>query len=58
MEKAAQTQQMSHFIEQNLLTKHQKAYRKNFSTETAIFNICDTISTNIKNKKPYLYHMP
>ena len=40
-EKAAQTQLMAHFIEQNYLSKHQNAYRKNFSTETARLNICD-----------------
>ena len=43
MEKAAQTKLMTHFTEQNMLPKHQNAYRKNFSKETAILNICDNI---------------
>ena len=43
IEKAAQTQLMTHFTEHNLLQKHQNAYRKHFSTETAILNICDNI---------------
>ena len=50
IEKAAQTQLMTYFIEHNLLPKHQNAYRKNFSTETAILNICDNIWTNMENK--------
>ena len=50
-EKAAKTQLMTHFIEHNLLPKHQNAYRKNFPTETAILNICDNIWTNMENKK-------
>ena len=58
IEKAAQTHLMTHFIEHNLLPKHQNAYRKNFSTETAILNICDIIWTNMENNKTYLYHMP
>ena len=51
IEKSAQTELMTHFTEQNLLPKHQKAYRKNFSTETAILYICDNIWTNMENKK-------
>ena len=50
-EKAAPTPLISHFTEQNLLPKHQNPYRKNFSTETAILNICDNIWTNMENKK-------
>ena len=50
IEKAAQIQLMTHFTEQNLLPKHQNAYRKNFSTETAILNICDNIWANMENK--------
>ena len=42
---------MAHFTEQNLLPKHQNAYRKNFSTETAILNICDNVWTNMEIKK-------
>ena len=42
---------MAHLTEQILLPKHQNAYRKNFSTETAILNICDNIWTNMENKK-------
>ena len=49
IEKAAQTQLMTHFTEHNLLPKHQNAYRKNFSTETAILNICDNIWTSMEN---------
>ena len=51
IDKAAQTQLTTHFTEQNLLPKHQNAYRKNFSTETSILNICDNIWNNIENKK-------
>ena len=51
IEKAAQTQLMIHFTEHNLLPKHQNAYRKNFSTETAIVNICDNIWTSMENYK-------
>ena len=51
IEKAAQTQLMTHFTEHNLLPKYQNAYRKNFSTETAILNICDNIWTNMENSK-------
>ena len=51
IEKAAQTQLMAHFTEQNLLPKHQNAYRKNLSTETVILNICNNIWTNMENKK-------
>ena len=51
IEKAAQIQLMAHFTEQNLLPKHQNAYRKHFSTETAILNICDNIWTNMENSK-------
>ena len=42
---------MTHFTEHNLLPKHQNAYRKYFSTETAILNICDNIWTNMENSK-------
>ena len=52
IEKAPQTQLMTQFIEHNLLPKHQNAYRKNFSTETAILNICDNIWTSMENNKP------
>ena len=41
---------MAHFTEQMLLPKCQNAYSKNFSTETAILNICDNIWTNMENK--------
>ena len=51
IEKAVQTQLMAHFTKQNLLPKHQNAYRKNCSTETTILNICDNIWTNMENKK-------
>ena len=51
IEKAAQTQLMTHFTEHNLLPKHQNAYRKNFSTETAILNIFDNIWTSMENNK-------
>ena len=51
IEKAAQIQLMAHFTEHNLLPKHQNAYRKHFSTETAILNICDNIWTNMENSK-------
>ena len=51
IEKAAQTQLMAYFTQQNLSPKHQNAYRKKFSTETAILNICDNIWTNMENKK-------
>ena len=51
IEKAAQTQLMTHFTEHNLLPKHQNAYRKNFSTETAILNIFDNIWTTMENNK-------
>ena len=51
IEKAAQIQLMAHFTEHNLLPKHQNAYRKYFSTETAILNICDNIWTNMENSK-------
>ena len=33
------------------MPKHQNAYRKNFSTETAILNICDNTWTSMENKK-------
>ena len=51
IEKAAQTQLVTHFTEHNLLPKHQNAYRKNFSTETAILNTCDNIWTSMENNK-------
>ena len=51
IEKAAQIQLMTHFTEHNLLPKHQNGYRKYFSTETAILNICDNIWTNMDNSK-------
>ena len=51
IEKAAQIQLMTHFTEQNLLPKHQNAYRKYFSTETAILNICNNIWTNMEYKR-------
>ena len=51
IEKAAQIQLMAYFTEHNLLPKHQNAYRKCFSTETAILNICDNIWTNMENSK-------
>ena len=42
---------MAHFTENNLLPKHQNAYRKHFSTENPILNICDNIWTNMENGK-------
>ena len=51
IEKAAQTQLMTYFTEHNLLPAHQNAYRKNFSIENAILNICDNIWTNMENSK-------
>ena len=51
IEKAAQTQLMTHFTEHNLLAKHRNANRKNFSTETAILNICNNIWTSMENNK-------
>ena len=51
IEIAAQTQLMTHFTEHNLLPKHQNAYRKRFSTETAILNICDNTWTSMENNK-------
>ena len=51
IEKAAQTQLMTHFTEHNLLPKYQNAYRKNFLTETAILNICDNTWTSMENNK-------
>ena len=51
IEKAVQFQLMAHFTENNLLPKHQNAYRKHFSTETAILNICNNIWTNMENGK-------
>ena len=42
---------MTHLTEQNLLPKHQNAYRKNFSTQTAILNICENIWNNMENKE-------
>ena len=51
IENAAQTQLMTHFTDHNLLPKHQNAYRKNFSTETAILNICDNIWTSMEKNK-------
>ena len=51
IEKGVQMQLMAHFTEQNLLPKHQNAYRKNFSTEIAIPYICDNIWTNKESKK-------
>ena len=51
IERAVQTQLMAHFTEQNLFPKQQNTHRKNFSTETAILNICDNIWTNMENKK-------
>ena len=51
IEKAAQTQQMTQLYRTKFITKNQSAYRKKFSTETAILNICDNIWTNIENKK-------
>ena len=51
IEKAAHSQLMTHFTEHNLLPKHQNAYGKNFSTETAILNICDNIWTSMENDK-------
>ena len=51
IEKAAKTQLKTHFTEQNLLPKYQNAYRKIFSTEAAILNICDNIWINMENEK-------
>ena len=51
IQKAALTQLMTHITEQNLLPRHQNAYRKNFSKEPAKFNICDNIWTSMENKK-------
>ena len=47
IDKAVQTQPMTHFTEQN----YQNVYGKKFSTETAILNICDNIWTNMANKR-------
>ena len=52
IEKAASNQLMTHLTKQNLLPKHQNAYRKKFSTETAILNVCDNIWNSMGNKKP------
>ena len=50
-EKAAQLQLQKHFNQQSLLSNHQSAYRKHYSTETTLLNMCDNILKNMENRK-------
>ena len=50
-EKAAQLQLQKHFDQQSLLPNHQSAYRKHYSTETTLLNMCDNILKNMENGK-------
>ena len=51
IEKAAQLQLQKHFDQQSLLPNHQSAYRKYYSTETTLPNMCDNILRNMENGK-------
>ena len=51
IEKAAQLQLQKHFDQQSLLPNHQSAYRKHYSTETTLLNMCDNILRNMENGK-------
>ena len=48
-EKAAQLQLQKYFDQQPLLPNHQSAYRKHYSTETTLLNMCDNILKNMEN---------
>ena len=50
-EKATQLQLQKHFDQQSLLPNHQSAYRKHYSTETTLLNMCDNILRNMENGK-------
>ena len=56
-EKAAQTELMTHFTEQNLLPKHQNAYR-NISQQQLPYLMFVTAFGPTWKTKTYLYHMP
>ena len=51
IEKAAQLQLQKHFDQQSLLPNHQIAYRKHYSMETTLLNMCDNILRNMENGK-------
>ena len=51
IENAAQLQLQEHFDQQSLSPNHQSAYRKYYSMETTLLNMCDNILKNIGNGK-------
>ena len=51
IEKAAQLQLHKHCDQPSLLPNHQSAYRKHYSNETTLLNMCDNILRNIENGK-------
>ena len=51
IEKAPQLQLLEDFDQQSLLPSHQNAYRKHYSMETILLNMCDNILKNIENEK-------
>ena len=51
IEKAAQLQMQKHFYQQSLLPNHQSAYRKHYSMETTLMNMCENILRNMENGK-------
>ena len=51
IEKAVQLQLQKHFDQQSLLPNHQSAYRKHYSMETTLLNMCDNILRNMGNGK-------
>ena len=51
IEKAAQLLLQEHFDQQSLLPNHQSAYRKHYSMETTLLNMCENILRNMENGK-------
>ena len=55
VEKVVQNQLTDHFNRQSLIPTHQNAYRKFYSTETTILDLCDNILINVENNENNSY---
>ena len=51
IEKAVQSQLQKYFDHQLLLSKHQGAYKQDYSLETTLLNMCDNILNNMEKQK-------
>ena len=51
VEKVVQNQLTDHLNRQSLIPIHQNAYRKFYSTETTILDLCDRILINMENNE-------